>query len=364
MKAQLIYTPGQSEPLIPSTFKAPKDTQFLGSPLEKLTEVACRICYDSMGLKMSRTSEQLHDHIQEAPNLSVYEHAWLTIMLPAETDRYTMQLLACCNNRPGVRVRLLDGYVRITINVRSILEWEKWSKFNWSIENDLQLTSLSSKLGMTLLHAAKSDMPMALRKSEVGDTMFYIRPHLDELHDSERPWSMWLYGSRGFTHEMVRHRFNMSQRSTRFVDEHLDHWDIEHEIACVGEYVYHPLIKKFLADPNVDAGKKKGIEVFLLEAQRYDHLAYKFVTDTLEEYTNNRKQARGAARGSLANALASEMIYTASVADWDLIFSQRATDLADAEIREVMIDALKSSGTNRYGFKPATDGLGSIAYRL
>lgn len=362
MKAKLIYTPGFSEPYIPSTFKKPKDDQFLGSALEKLTEVACRICYDSMGLKMSRSSEGLHDHIQDAPNLSVYEHAWLTIMIPVETERYMMQLLACCNNRPGVRVLIHDDYLRITANVRSILEWEKWTRVNWTIEGTLRIGELAAKLGTTLLQAAKFDMPTALRTLKVGNTMFYVRP--DELFDSEKPWSMWLYGSRGFTHEMVRHRFNMSQRSTRFVDEYLDHWSIEAEIACVGEYVYHPLIKKYLADPNVSQDKKNTLEMKLLDAQASDHQAYKYATDTLEEYTGNRKQARGAARGSLGNALASEMIYTASVADWHGIFAQRATDLADAEIREVMIDALKSSGTKLYGFKPATDGLGQIAGRL
>jgi thymidylate synthase ThyX len=68
----------------------------------------------------------------------------------------------------------------------------------------------------------------------------------------------------------------------------------------------------------------------------------------MTDKTAARKQARGAARGYLGNALASDMLFTTSVTGWKWILSQRKNKLADAEIREVYTPAwtaLQSSST-------------------
>jgi thymidylate synthase ThyX len=82
----------------------------------------------------------------------------------------------------------------------------------------------------------------------------------------------------------------------------------------------------------------------------------------------SRKQARGAARGFLGNALGTELIFSASVAQWRRIIQQRACEAADGEIRDLILKCLvqlkKSSYSDRFEdiyTIDAQDGLGEIA---
>jgi thymidylate synthase ThyX len=62
-----------------------------------------------------------------------------------------------------------------------------------------------------------------------------------------------------------------------------------------------------------------------------------------------RKQARGAARGYLGNALSTEIIFSASVAQWRRILAQRCHPAADAEIRVLAARILPVLQASRYG---------------
>ena len=84
-----------------------------------------------------------------------------------------------------------------------------------------------------------------------------------------------------------------------------------------------------------------------------------------------RKQARGAARGFLGNALQTELVFSASVQQWHWMLDQRASQWADAEIREIyaresatVIAALRESQYAEefaaYKNAPSPDGIGSI----
>jgi len=175
--------------------------------------------------------------------------------------------------------------------------------------------------------------------------------------------SFWLYGSRGFSHEMVRHRFNMSQRSTRYVDELPEEFGVDdpliEEVKAAGEYTYHPLLLKYLEDPAIRLDHRQEVSDYVRQARQCDRLAYMIVVQALEEYTGNRKQAREAPRGCLANALSTELIYTASEYDWKRIFKARVSDPADAEIRKILYEAASQAGFD-YKFAPASDGIGSV----
>lgn len=139
--------------------------------------------------------------------------------------------------------------------------------------------------------------------------------------------------SRGLTHELVRHRVGVaiSQRSTRYVDESDSDW------------VLHPLIKAF----NAEAKKNGGIEHHTtLETHIEGSISsakdtYDYIVGTLEPWLimrgtdkfTARKQARGAARGMLGNALLTEMVWTCNIRALKQILKQRANQHADAEIR-------------------------------
>ena len=165
--------------------------------------------------------------------------------------------------------------------------------------------------------------------------------------------------SRGLTHELVRHRAGVaiSQRSTRYVDEAESPW------------IHHPLVLAYLkqnpGDENLQAVIKSAIEA--------GRSAYGATVTTLQLWLEQngldkltaRKQARGAARGYLGNALCTSMVWTANVRALRWVIEQRASDAADAEIRLLMNECFRLARLEVPEFfadfveVPAKDGLGS-----
>lgn len=129
--------------------------------------------------------------------------------------------------------------------------------------------------------------------------------------------------SRGCTHELVRHRAGVaiSQRSTRYVDE------------SRSPYILHPLLKLLVGDDETES---------VVDAAMYHaRAAYVCIVRKLEatlaskgiDKQTARKQARGAARGMLGNALCTSMVWTANIRALRGCIEQRASPHADAEIR-------------------------------
>ncbi len=142
--------------------------------------------------------------------------------------------------------------------------------------------------------------------------------------------------SRGLTHELVRHRVGVaiSQRSTRYVDENESTWAL------------HPLLTRYF-DTEVVRRAPNGEAVELTVKQQAYHVVdtakrgYAVVVKALEadliargvDKFTARKQARGAARGLLGNALMTEMVWSCNIRAMKQILKQRANRHADAEIR-------------------------------
>lgn len=127
--------------------------------------------------------------------------------------------------------------------------------------------------------------------------------------------------SRGLTHELVRHRAGVaiSQRSTRYVDESESEW------------VLHPLMD--LVDDDTIEDVAKYIEIGQsLYRRTVDQIQDKLVEAGAPKATA-RKQARGAARGLLGNALSTELTWTVNLRALRHFIEMRATRFADAEIR-------------------------------
>jgi thymidylate synthase ThyX len=135
--------------------------------------------------------------------------------------------------------------------------------------------------------------------------------------------------------------------------------------------VWHPLIHKYKDEiQNVLHIKEKimnfgGIQYDAANAYNccVERLQKVLLAAGLDKFTA-RKQARGAARGILGNALSTELIWTASVAEIREVIRQRATAAADAEIR-LLANSLFETVTNRFPswFKGSTtkscpDGIG------
>lgn len=142
--------------------------------------------------------------------------------------------------------------------------------------------------------------------------------------------------SRGCTHELVRHRAGcaISQRSTRYVDESGSPW------------ILHPLLEQYLDTEQVHrAPNGEATELSMRQhaalvrhsaSNAYDHIVeclQAFMISKGADKLTARKQARGAARGLLGNALATSMVWSANIRALRTVIEQRANPAADAEIR-------------------------------
>lgn len=166
--------------------------------------------------------------------------------------------------------------------------------------------------------------------------------------------------SRGLTHELVRHGIGtaISQRSTRYVDESDSPW------------IKHPLFLDYV-DKSGDQELEVSWNDVMAKARRvYDNIVTKLqkhLEDRGASSLNARKQARGAARGILGNALETELVWSANVRALRWIISQRASDAADAEIRRLGMGLFRLMSVELpqyfgdFLIEPATDGLGETA---
>jgi len=127
--------------------------------------------------------------------------------------------------------------------------------------------------------------------------------------------------SRALTHELVRHRhLSFSQESQRYVP-----YD--------GDYVVPPEMHDRYADTHLMGGQVIG----------------QIVDDATNEYegiqrvlgSRARKVRLGAARAALPNAAATRIVVTGNYRAWRHFIAARATEAADAEIRELAVHVLR-----------------------
>lgn len=361
MISRLVWD-GGDEVRIPEELGAPAPNQMLGTAAERLSEVGGRTCYDSLG--RGRSSEDYHKHILDVGHGSVYEHFSATVQILGESD-----MLWSLINRPGIWVEGSYGRLRITFNPRAILEWNSWTKRLSSLASRQDFVGQAGSVGDRLAVFAERLFPQILppRERPLQILSGYKDDCIVEPRTEQEKWiSMFLCGSRGWSHEQVRHKFRtaVSQRSTRFVNEAESLW------------IDHPLVQEYLGDQAQIPADLEEMKRIVNAIKKNSRETYAYVVDRLEpwligrgvEKLTARKQARGAARGYLGNALWTEMIFSASVAEWKWMMSLRCSAPADAEIRGIFCEALPELRRSRYGddFKnlelvPAPDGLGQMA---
>jgi thymidylate synthase ThyX len=350
-EVQLVYD-GRSVQT-PSQCGVPAPGQMLGTPAEQLAELAGRECYDSLG--NGRDSQAFHRHILEVGHFSVYEHFQFTALLPGIA--FEPEALLDLMNRPGMWFRCQGSDLRVTLNLRCILDWHKWTPPHRRDPTHcpLPLLLLARDLAPNVIG------PSGLLGVPHGNPIANATVDSTVPVDNEERWiTLRMTGSRGFSHELVRHgdRTAISQRSTRYVDENESPW-------CL-----HPLVRRLQQDPaNAPWSTRVETLVSLSRDLYSDTVALgstELATRGVDKGTA-RKQSRGAARGFLGNALGTSLIFSASVAQWRRMLALRCHPAADAEIREsavAVIDALRASCYFRefedMVLVPSPDGLGEV----
>ena len=348
----------------PERMGTPKVDQLQGTTFERLAELAGRVCYDSLG--KGRSSKAYHQHIAEVGHGSVWEHANFTV---AFKDPYAWgdlsPLFSIFANRPGVWVsHPSPDSMGVTVNLRSVVEWDAQTSptlTNPSLAAFVRarIVSCAHRLAPQIVHSG-----MLTPIQDIPDKP--IRSCLAIPANREEKWvSLLLGGSRGMSHEQVRHKFRtaVSQRSTRYVDESTSPW------------VEHPLTTEWLSLPNVPTDTFKQV---IHNSQEQSRAVYETVAESQQGWLESRgvdkhtsrKQARGAARGFLGNALATEMIFSASVAQWRRMLAQRCTIHADAEIRVLYGKVFQALKTTHWAddfadltLVPSPDGIGEVLAR-
>ena len=334
--------------------------QLLGTIKETLCELAGRCCYDSLG--QGRDSAQYWEHIRGVKHLSVVEHAYFTVQLKTMKDADFVMTLAALMNRRGVWVSfdMVHG-LRVTLNVRALLEWKKWSDKSFGEQSiGGPILDFCDRFGNSLYVLIQPMVPLIL--PWVGhlngqDSLSHTFGRLIEpIGPHENHISMYLAASRGDSHEQVRHRENISQRSTRYVDEDGSPW------------VQHPLIAAYVAATGDDEIIQLTLDTIGNARGTYSAIVAKlqpWLSGRGVDKLTARKQARGAARGYLGNALKTAMIFTTSVDGWREILFQRLNGAADAEIRwknHLVLQELRKGRFADYFADlkeiPAKDGLG------
>lgn len=354
MKASLVYD-GRGCPSVPEEMGKPKEGQLQGTPCEQLTEIAGRVCYDSLG--KGRSSAEFHQHILEVGHLSVHEHFHFTVSTELSLGPndygairpapllYIYQAIA---NRPGLYVMPFGHRgLRITVDMRTVLEWSRYT--DRFVPKDSNQEIVARSLGDALENIACQLCPMVIKPkrpvcSQVVDIGFGMKMPIttvDPEDEGEKWITLYLSGSRGFSHEQVRHgdESAISQRSTRYVDENKAPWEM------------HPLNVMYMARKKNEALLKKQQDLIALAREVYaettDELQ-KWMIELGAEKFSARKQARGAARGFLGNALMTELIFSASVSQWKHMLRQRCSAPADAEIRQIFVDVLTACKRTQY----------------
>lgn len=348
IEAELVFAP-PDRIYIPVGMGAPAPNQMLGTAHDRLAELSGRVCYDSLG--SGRGSQEYHEHIQEVGHLSVYEHLNYRAIIKVFSSSFFASLVS----RPGVYVRPRDddqraGVVDLTFNLRSLLEW------------DLQRTPDSDLYLRDILRATTDRFREYTRfDTEVRHAG---RPPFELLHSTIAPdwYSFYISGSRGLSHELVRHGdfTAISQRSTRYVDESETEW------------IEHPLLSLYHNGPRFRASNR--VDDICTDTIQDARFTYRLVTSELQSMLmgqgvdkfSARKQARGAARGYLGNALGTALIFSASADEWKHIIELRCSPHADAEIRIlaakilVSLQEINPSEFGDYELVPSPDGIGSV----
>jgi hypothetical protein len=317
---------------------------------------------------------------------SVWEHANFTWEIRGEygtslpSGRTLLDEVALIYlNRPGVWVTYSggeeDGWqgVRVTSNLRAVAEWDAHNNgiLMWSLVS-LAMQRTGHNLAPQIIRSPdweESRLLLGHRGATYYDHQFSYE--LSKPAHPEEKWVSLLLGcSRGASHEQVRHKWRtaVSQRSTRYVDESESPW-VEHPLETVRREA---------------AGERRwelGPAVCLLSGQTHSaeeigRAAYKGAADNLQPWltargvdkSTARKQARGAARGYLGNALHTELIFSASVAQWRRMIAMRCSAAADAEIRVLYGHILRALRTTRWvedfsdiTLVPSPDGIGEVA---
>lgn len=297
------------------------EKQLVGTDLEVFAELAGRVCYDSLG--KGKPSNEYHAHIAEIKHFNIYEGCVRTFLVETDEPLFATS----CLNRPGVTVLPTSNGIRVTMNVRAALEWER--NTTWDGPHN-------KVLGWKLRELWHNMMPQVVSRFDTSTLKRYdVKVSVVQPVSDEEKWvSLWLLMNRGGSHEQVRHRYqcHVSQRSTRYCDEN------------DGHRIKHPFTREYEEDTGrmLGAVDCEGQEFSVAGAtsQAYQEASVELTAWMKEKHpeikgVSRTKQVRGVCREYLEHQLSTQMVFGASLAAWKWMIHERGSVYADGHIREL-----------------------------
>lgn len=322
-----------SKLVIPEEVGVPRDDQFQGSELDKLVELAGRVCYDSVG--KGRSSAEYHAHLAAVDHGSVWEHAALDLITHCPSPAVASQAMFNLGKRPGV---FLEGFypyedgksdISFTVNLRAIRDWKKFSDPGGYPDGGL--CDNERNLGLAIQNVAIASAPLVFQdkmKMDSGPVYAMLSHFWSGPSKVDHRISIYAEGvSRGLSHDWVRHHYRcaVSQRSTRFCDEYQSR-DVLHPYDLVG--IEHL--------ERLSRSREEYKDAFAKTVSRLRELGKD------EKYC--LKQSRAVARQVLPHSMETKFVFTASRSQWNRIFAMRFSDQADAELYRFAQAARTSMG--------------------
>jgi len=235
--------------------------------------------------------------------------------MSAQARQHERNATSASQGSPETRPRVI---LQAFTTVRIQADGTPWSR--WTCDASTDADMLAEFAGRLCYQSWDRPNPATRRNTD------YIANILLQQHYSvleHAGFTVAILGvSRSFTHELVRHRhLSYSQLSQRFVDE------------SQAAFVPPPL---FRDDPEALALLNAHHKASLAIYRRLVALAEaKLATYPALDRTARRKRAREAARCVLPNMTETQILVTGNHRAWREFLEKRATEHADAEMREV-----------------------------
>jgi thymidylate synthase ThyX len=253
---------------------------------DKLIEIAGRTCYKSEDKITEESSEKFIQMLTEKEHFAILEHSWELRYYPT----ITLPIYMFLNYLQVAFVGTL-----VAGNRRAFDEWDynKKLKFMQPTETDIRL--------------------------------IYKEHRWDMLSATVR-----FVCDRGISHEVVRHRPpSYAQESTRWCN---------YSQKRFGQHISF-IIPIWLSDQL----KEGTYELYTIHQEDFSEEAYEWLTSICYaeskyfKLVNEYHWIPGRARSVLPNALKTEIVVTADLAEWLHIFKLRRSETAHEQMRELMI---------------------------
>lgn len=283
-----------------------------------LMERAGRTCYKS---EPKGDSEGFLRSKIKAGHLTIIEHMQHTFKIPRDGKGRPIMLQACIDeileHTTGTNISLTDNYYYISMNPRTLRE---------------AVEKAYNPLLIACLNTVRDKFPCLYDDLEIRShqylTLLSFKEKMElppDIGAKHNIMTVRFIADRGFTHELVRHRIAVySQESTRYCDYGggvtfiIPPWVNAKEGTCL-QYVAFP-----------DEATNGWLNVMWNTEQMY--------IDLLAKGWHPQQ-----ARSVLPNSLKTEIVMTATLKEWQLVFRQRAlgqTGRPHPQMLELMVPLL------------------------